>query len=262
MDQHTVSSMMFCSSMKCLQMGTTPADCRIERTTCWCLPGNFETLWSRRRWLFRKNCYGGWNLGTLPPAGNLKASKEWRHTSSPKPKKFRTQPSAGKVMLTLLGRTRGNFGALHARREHCDQCNVWWSKESTASCNQVQTTWTSEYKCFAPTWQCSTPYFPSNCCNDPRPVLWVSSTSAVLARPRPRWSSCLSTAQRGKSFRSDEEVQQAVHEWLRSQTKDFFRGIHALTKRKNTCMERNGDYTEKLSHCVPSVFNKLRDKNI
>jgi len=27
-----------------------------------------------------------------------KASKEWRHTSSPKPKKFRTQPSAGEVM--------------------------------------------------------------------------------------------------------------------------------------------------------------------
>jgi hypothetical protein len=25
-------------------------------------------------------------------------------------------------------------------------------------------------------------------------------------------------------------------------------------------MERNGDYTEKLSHCVPFVFNKLRDK--
>ena len=26
----------------------------------------------------------------------------------------------------------------------------------------------------------------------------------------------------GKSFRSDEEVQQAVHEWLRSEPKDFF----------------------------------------
>jgi len=34
----------------------TPADCRIERTTCWCLPGTFETLWSRRWWLSRKNC--------------------------------------------------------------------------------------------------------------------------------------------------------------------------------------------------------------
>jgi len=36
-----------------------------------------------------------------------KASKEWHHTSSPKPKKFRTQPSAGKVMLTLFWDERG-----------------------------------------------------------------------------------------------------------------------------------------------------------
>jgi histone-lysine N-methyltransferase SETMAR len=36
-----------------------------------------------------------------------KTSKEWRHTSSPKPKKFRTQPSAGKVMLTLFWDERG-----------------------------------------------------------------------------------------------------------------------------------------------------------
>jgi len=36
-----------------------------------------------------------------------KASKEWRHTSLPKPKKFCTQPSAGKVMLTLFWDERG-----------------------------------------------------------------------------------------------------------------------------------------------------------
>jgi len=36
-----------------------------------------------------------------------KASKEWRHTSSPKPKKFCTQPSGGKVMLTLFWDERG-----------------------------------------------------------------------------------------------------------------------------------------------------------
>ena len=42
----------------------------------------------------------------------------------------------------------------------------------------------------------------------------------------------LKEAMEGKSFRSDEEVQQAVHEWLPSQPKDFFsRGIHALPKR-------------------------------
>jgi len=35
------------------------------------------------------------------------------------------------------------------------------------------------------------------------------------------------------------------------------RGIHTLPKRWNTCMERNGDYVEKLCHCVPYVFNNL-----
>jgi hypothetical protein len=36
-------------------------------------------------------------------------------------------------------------------------------------------------------------------------------------------------------IRSDEKVQQAVHEWLRSQPKEFFsRGIHALLKHWNT----------------------------
>ena len=67
----------------------------------------------------------------------------------------------------------------------------------------------------------------------------------------------LKEAMGGKSFRSDEEMQQ----WLHSQPKDFFsRGIHALPKRWNTCMERNGDYVEKWCHRVPYVFNKLRDK--
>jgi hypothetical protein len=50
----------------------------------------------------------------------------------------------------------------------------------------------------------------------------------------------------GKSFRSNKEVQQAVHEWLRSQPKEFFyRGIHALPKRWNTCIAHTGDYVAK-----------------
>ena len=56
----------------------------------------------------------------------------------------------------------------------------------------------------------------------------------------------LKEAMGDKSLKSDEEVQQAVHEWLHSQPKEFFpKGIHALPKRWNTCMERNGDYIEK-----------------
>jgi len=56
----------------------------------------------------------------------------------------------------------------------------------------------------------------------------------------------LKEAMGGKSFRSDKEVKQMVHKWLPSQPKDFFsRGIHALLKCWNTCMECNGDYVEK-----------------
>jgi hypothetical protein len=42
----------------------------------------------------------------------------------------------------------------------------------------------------------------------------------------------LKEAMGGNKFRSDEEVQQAVHEWLRRQPQEFFsRGIHTLRKR-------------------------------
>jgi len=76
---------------------------------------------------------------------------------------------------------RGNFGALHAQGEHCDQCNVCRSpQESSASCNQAQMACTSEYRCFVATWQCSAPYCLFNYCNNPRSVLQVSSTSAIL----------------------------------------------------------------------------------
>jgi hypothetical protein len=56
----------------------------------------------------------------------------------------------------------------------------------------------------------------------------------------------------GKTFRSDDEMQQAVHEWLLSQLKEFFvsRDTHALPKLWDTCMERSAGYIEKRSHCV------------
>ena len=99
-------------------------------------------------------------------------------------------------MLTLFWDERGVI--LEHYMPKGNQCNVCRSpKESSASCIQVQTTRTSEYRCSVATWQCSAPYCPFNCCNSPRYVLRMSSTSAVLARPRPQWLSCLWTAQRG-----------------------------------------------------------------
>jgi len=243
-----------------------PADCRIERTTYWCLPGTLGTIWSKRWWFSRKNCYGRWNLGPLPPAGNQESEQGMAPYLLTKTEKIPHTTICGKGYAdSLLEWTRGNFGALHAQGEHCEQCNVCRSpEESPASCNQVQTMWTSEYRCFAPTWQCLAPYCLFNCCNNPRSVLWVSSTSALLVKPWSQWLSCLWTAQRGNEkqvFQVRQRGSAGGAQVVALSAKEFFsRGIRALLKCWNTCTEHNGDYIEKWSHCIPFVFNKLRDK--
>jgi hypothetical protein len=56
----------------------------------------------------------------------------------------------------------------------------------------------------------------------------------------------LKEAMGGKKFRSDEEVHQAVHEWLCTRPQEFFsRGICALPVRWRKRVERQGDYVEK-----------------
>jgi hypothetical protein len=55
----------------------------------------------------------------------------------------------------------------------------------------------------------------------------------------------LKDALRGRHFRPDEEVEEAVHDWLAQQPKDFFsQVICALVERWRRCVERGGDYTE------------------
>jgi len=74
----------------------------IERTTCWCLPGNFETLWSRRWRLSTKNCYWRWNLAPLPSGRNQWSKPRMAPYLLTKTKKIPPKPSVGKVMLTLF----------------------------------------------------------------------------------------------------------------------------------------------------------------
>ena len=64
-----------------------------------------------------------------------------------------------------------------------------------------------------------------NCCNNPRSVLRMfphPPYSPDLAPSDFHVFGLLKQAMGGKSFRTDDEVQQAVQEWLRFQPKDFF----------------------------------------
>ena len=144
-------------------------------------------------------------MGPLPPAGNQESERGMAPYLLTKTEKISHTTICGKGYAdSLLGYTRGNFGALHAQGEPCDQYNVCRSpKESPASCNQVQMTWTSEYRCFAPTWQCSAPYCSFNCCNNQRLSFeclphspYSSDLSTVilmsLDRSKRRWEASLS----------------------------------------------------------------------
>jgi len=156
-----------------------------------------------------------------------KASKEWRHTSSPKPKKFRTQPSAGKVMLTVFWDERGVIlehymprgntvtsatyadllknhlhPAIKSKRLEVLNTGVLLQHDNARPHTAHSTAATIQglsFECLP-----HPPYSPD-----------LAPSDFHVFRP-------LKEAMGGKSFRSDEEVQQAVHEWLHSQPKGIF----------------------------------------
>ena len=124
MDQHIISSMMFCSSIKCLQGGCHASWLQNWKNDVLMPARKFWNLWSRRWWLSRNNCYWRWNLGPLPPAGNQESEQGMAPYLLTKIEKFRTQPSAGKVMLTLFWGERGVILEHYMPRGNTDQWNV------------------------------------------------------------------------------------------------------------------------------------------
>ena len=51
----------------------------------------------------------------------------------------------------------------------------------------------------------------------------------------------LKEALRGRGFTSDQEVKEAVHAWLAAQLKTFSEGIRKLVQRLTKCVEKQGD---------------------
>jgi histone-lysine N-methyltransferase SETMAR len=50
---------------------------------------------------------------------------------------------------------------------------------------------------------------------------------------------------RGRKYNLDDDVQSAVHEWLKSQPQEFFSsGIQTLVSRWRKCIELQEDYVE------------------
>jgi len=156
-----------------------------------------------------------------------RASKEWHHSSSPKPKKFQTEPSVGKVMLTLFWDEKGvileqytprgttvtsaSFSdllkdhlqrAIESNQRGLLSSGVLLQHDNArphTACTTVATMTDMHFECLP-----HPPYSPD------------------LAPSDFRMFGPLKEAMGGKKFHSDEEVRNAVHEWLRGLPKEFF----------------------------------------
>ena len=175
---------------------------------------------------------------------------EWRHTSSPKPKKVRVQRPAGKVMLTFFWDYNGPI------LEH------YMPRGSTVTSNTYSNLLRENLKpTICQKWRGLLTMGVCLLHDNARPHTATATVSTIeelqferiphslyspdLAPSDFHVFGPLKDALSGMQFRDDDEVQSVVHEWLCACPKDFFsRGIYALVKRWCKCIELEGEYVQ------------------
>ena len=175
---------------------------------------------------------------------------EWKHPGSPAKKKFKTQPSAGKVMLTVFRDSKGPIledylekgrminsarysdllannlkPAVHTKRRGLLLKKVLLLYDNARPHMASQTTETINHLGFE--------------------VLDHPAYSPDLAPSDYHLFGPLKNALRGRRFSTDKEVREVVHKWLRDQPKTFLEGIRKLVDRWTKCIEKEGDYVGK-----------------
>ena len=172
-----------------------------------------------------------------------RSSMEWRHPTSPRVKKFKSQRSAGKIMATVFWDIEGvilvdfmpkgtaihsdvyidTLHKLKARlkrvRPHLDMSKVLLPVRPHASLKTREV-----IASFGWTTVTHPPYSPD-----------LAPSDYYLFGP-------LKEGVREQHFTSDQEIKNAVRNWLKMQSADFYK---ALVHRWTVGIEKRGDYIEK-----------------
>ena len=178
-------------------------------------------------------------------------SMTWKHPDSPVPKKFKTKPSVGEILLTVFRDCRGPLiehylerGSTVTSHSYCEMLRddlrpaIRTKRRGLLSRGVILLHDNARPHSAARTIEAlqqmkfevmeHPPYSPD-----------LAPSDFHLFGP-------LKEELRGRHFSSDQEVKDAVHQWLSSQPKSFFsEGINALVRRWTKCIERQGDYIEK-----------------
>jgi histone-lysine N-methyltransferase SETMAR len=176
-------------------------------------------------------------------------SKEWRHSGSPRPKKFRVQKSAGKIMASVFWDKDGVIlmkylpkgqginatyymslldelrEALKEKRRGKLSRGVLFLQDNAPAHTAHQTTQKIKDLGFE--------------------LLDHPAYSPDLAPSDYYLFPALKKHLKGTRFASDQEVIGAAEIWFADQPKEFFlRGFQKLEERCNKCVQLRGDYVE------------------
>ena len=179
-----------------------------------------------------------------------RSSMEMRHPTSPRVKKFKSQCSAGKIMATVFWDIEGvilvgfmpkgstinsdvyidTLRKLKARlrrvRPHLDMSEVLLQHDTACPHTSLKTHEVIAF--FGWTRVTHPPYSPD-----------LAPSDYHLFGP-------LKEGVRGQHFTSDQEVKNAVRNWLKMQPADFYKaGIVSLVDRWTVGIEKHVDYIEK-----------------
>ena len=187
---------------------------------------------------------------SLEPESKMQ-SMEWKHPGSPAKKKFKTQPSAGKVMLTLFWDSKGPV--LEDNLEKGRTINS--ARYSDLLTNNLKPAVRTKgrgllSKKVLLLHDNARPHTASHTVETGNhlgfEVLEHPAYSPDLARSDYHLFGTLKNVLRGRHFSTDKEVREAVHKWLRDQKKTFFlERIRKPVDRWTKCIEKEGDYVEK-----------------
>ena len=190
---------------------------------------------------------------------------EWEHPGSPVKKKFKSQPSSRKVMLTIFWDSQGVILEYYLERGTTVNSVGYSEMLSTEMKPAIRT---------KRLLSSSVLLLHDNA--RPHTAIHTLQTLVKLGftvLERPAYSPDLAPsdyhlfgplkdALRGRRFTSDEGVKEAVHEWLAAQPKTFFsEGILKLLERWNKFIAKHGEYIEKCYNCKVYAVVEINYKN-
>ena len=189
-------------------------------------------------------------------------SLQWKHPSSPVAKKFRTQPSAGKLMLTVVWDSQGSTLETYQERgatvTSAMYCDILQRELKPAICSKRRGKLSKEILLSHDN---AHPHTLETLKQQKWEAMEHPAYSPDLAPSDFHLFRPLKNALQGRRF-SRGDVKAAVHQWLRTQQKPFFAdGIKKMVGHWEKCIAKQGDIIEKWCNLfLKFLINRVKKK--